>query len=80
MSLAEGAAELIESTAIGLARTHRLEVEGTIWCWNCSERAALMPSLHCPQCLAAVYIRKGIVAPLCVNRAQTEADVAAARI
>lgn len=66
--------------AIGLARQHKLEVDGTIWCWNCSQKPALMPSLHCPQCLAAVYIRRGIVAPQCVNRAQTEADAAAARV
>ncbi len=63
------------ATARNLARRHNLERDGTIWCWNCSQRAALMPSLHCPVCLADSWRRTGTVAPQCMNRDQTQADV-----
>lgn len=67
----------ILATAYQLARKHGLEAADTIWCWNCSERPALMPSLHCPQCLAEAWRQKGIVMPACPNRQQTAEDVAA---
>jgi hypothetical protein len=66
--------------AYSIARKHKLEADGTIWCWNCSSRAALMPSLHCPTCLAESWRRMGIVMPECPNRLQTPADVEAARV
>ena len=72
--------EKIHGMAINLARKHNLEHDGTIWCWNCSQRPALMPSLHCPVCLAASWRRTGTTAPQCMNREQTQADVDAARL
>lgn len=70
----------MEEIAHHLARRHKLEAEGTIWCWSCSQRAALMPSLHCPSCLAESWRRMGIVQPECPNRLQTTADVEACRV
>lgn len=65
------------ATARSLARQHNLITEaGTIVCWACGERRALMPSLHCHVCLAAAHRRVGRVAPLCVNREQTPEDIA----
>jgi hypothetical protein len=69
--------DVMEELARRLAARDRLLVDGVIWCWNCGAKAALMPSLHCPQCLAAEYRRTGRVAPECVNRQQTPADVEA---
>ncbi len=70
---------LMIEIAITRAKRERLEHDGIIWCWACSERKALMPSLHCHVCLAAHHRRKGNLAPLCVNREQTPEDVAACR-
>jgi hypothetical protein len=66
-------------TAYSLAKKNKLEADGTIWCWNCSKRAALIPSLHCPTCLADNWRVNGIVVPNCPNRLQTPADVEACR-
>lgn len=65
--------------AISRAREQKLEHDGTIWCWHCSERRALMPSLACHVCLAAHHRRAGNLAPLCVNREQTPEDVEAVK-
>lgn len=69
--------QLVKDVAIGLARKHRLVVDGVLWCWNCGHKPALMPSLHCPHCLAESWRRRGIVGQ-CVQREQTPQDVAAA--
>jgi hypothetical protein len=69
----------IYAISIALARRHKLEHDGTIWCWACSERRALLPSLHCHVCLMAAHRRVGRLAPLCVNREQTPEDVEACR-
>lgn len=67
------------ATAYSLAKKNNLEHDGTIWCWNCSERSALMPSLHCHVCLTAAHRRKGREMPVCLNRKQTPEDVEAVR-
>lgn len=72
--------ELKQSLAYHWARKNRLEHDGAIWCWACSERRALIPSLHCHLCLAASHRRAGRLAPLCVNREQTAADVEACHV
>lgn len=66
------------ATARALAKQHGLEREGTIYCWSCTERPALMPSLHCHLCLAAHHKRRGKVG-VCPNRPQTPEDVEACR-
>lgn len=69
-----------EATAFGMARRHNLVAEdGTVVCWECKTREALIPSLHCGGCLGAHYIAHHIVLPFCMNRAQTDADRAAMR-
>lgn len=66
---------MVWETARNLARRNRLvDDNGTVWCWECNAREALLPSLHCPVCLAASWRRKGIVNPQCVNRSQTDDD------
>ena len=70
----------ILAAAHQLARRHRLEADGVVWCWSCSQRPALMPSLHCQPCLAEAWRRTGTMAPQCMNREQTQADVDAARL
>lgn len=69
----------VMGTAHALARKHKLERDGTIWCWNCSEKPALMPSLHCHVCLTAAHRRKGREMPVCLNRKQTPEDVEACK-
>lgn len=77
LELADAIATHVNATAAGLARKHNLVCDdGTIVCWDCREREALMPSLHCGGCLGAAYARKGIVDPQCLNRVQTDADKA----
>lgn len=71
---------LSQTLGRSLAIRHKLEHDGTIWCWSCSERRALMPSLHCHLCLAAAHRRAGRLAPLCTNREQAPADVEACRV
>lgn len=67
------------TTARSLAKRDKLiDDAGTVWCWQCDAREALMPSLHCAHCLADSHRRSGRVAPQCVNREQTDADRAAA--
>ena len=66
------------SAAHDMARKHRLPRDGVIWCWNCSDKPALMPSLHCDRCLAAHFKRMGTVGTN-VNRQQNERDVEAIR-
>ncbi len=64
-----------DAVARGLARRHNLVAEdGTVWCWECKREAALMPSLHCPPCLADAWDRLGITEPVCEQREQTERD------
>lgn len=65
-------------TARSLARKMKLEWDGVIHCWDCRQRPALMPSLHCHLCLAAYHRRRGTVGT-CVNRDQTPEDVEACR-
>jgi hypothetical protein len=67
----------IERMAHNLAKKHELVRDGVIWCWSCSTLRALMPSLHCHRCLAEHHRRKGNLAPQCINREQTPADVIA---
>ncbi len=76
--LAATLADAVHATAISLARQHKLESGGVIYCWNCSQRPALMPSLHCPPCLAEAWRRNG-ARMLCQNREQTPADAEACR-
>lgn len=64
----------VMAAALSLAAKHKLEADGTIWCWNCGKKPALMPSLHCHTCLAAHFKRRGLV-PTCINREQTAEDV-----
>lgn len=66
------------ATPRSLAKKNKLERDGMIYCWNCAERPALMPSLHCHLCLAAHHRQRGKVG-VCVNREQTPEDVEACR-
>jgi hypothetical protein len=75
-SLEDAMVAVVIATAYALARHHKLEHAGVIYCWNCSQRPALMPSLHCPPCLAEVWRRTGSEMR-CENREQTEEDVRA---
>lgn len=68
----------VMATALALARKERLERDGVIFCWTCSRRPALLPSLACPLCLAEHYRATG-TDPQCANRLQTPADAEAAR-
>lgn len=34
-------------------RNNLVEDDGTIICWECRKKPALLPSLHCPHCLHA---------------------------
>jgi hypothetical protein len=68
----------VTGTARAMAKKHKLCRDGVIWCWNCSEKAALMPSLHCGKCLNDHFKRKGAVGTN-VNSAQTPADVEACK-
>lgn len=64
-------ADAIETAALAYAAKWRLvDIDGQVWCAQGCERLALLPSLHCAQCLDAHYARNGIVRPLCVNREQ----------
>lgn len=57
------------------ARKHNLVCEdGTVVCWDCRKREALLPSLHCPLCLADVWRRLNITDPKCEQREQTDND------
>jgi len=62
--------------ARALAHRHKLvDDDGTVQCWTCGARRALMPQLHCAVCLAAAYrARGGLVAGTVQNREQTDAD------
>jgi hypothetical protein len=75
-SLEEALAAVMASIAYSIARREKLEQGGVIYCRNCSRRPALMPSLHCPPCLAEVWRRTGSEMR-CENREQTEEDVRA---
>jgi len=66
--------ELARSLAI---KNHLVDETGTVWCWECDQEPALVPSNHCARCLAESHRRTGRLAPLCVNREQTAADRAA---
>ncbi len=61
--------------AMGLARRHNLVCDnGEVVCWECRERLALMPSLHCGSCLGEAYSRLNITDPQCVNVAQRKKE------
>lgn len=61
--------------ARSLARRHNLVCDdGQIICWECKRTEALLPSLHCPVCLADAWRRLGIIEPQCEQRTQTEDD------
>lgn len=61
--------------ARALARRNNLVCnDGSIVCWECTDRLALLPSLHCPVCLAAAWRRLNITDPQCEQREQTEDD------
>lgn len=63
-------AMLIEA-AIAQAKMHGLvRADGLIDCWDCRKRLALLPSLHCPMCLAEAWRRMGITEPWCPNYEQ----------
>lgn len=65
----------VHELARSLARRHNLVCDnGAIVCWECKQHEALLPSLHCPKCLADAWRRLGIVEPQCIQREQTEAD------
>lgn len=52
--LDSGIAQFMNVTAAALAKKHNLIcTDGTIVCWECRKRVALMPSLHCHLCLSA---------------------------
>lgn len=60
----------MHEVARDLARKHDLVSEqGVIICWNCRDADALMPSLHCPACLAKARKRLNI-APSTLNTEQ----------
>lgn len=51
-TLAETIGEQLCEMARTLAVKHNLVCDnGQIICWECREREALLPSLHCPGCL-----------------------------
>lgn len=64
-------AAIVEQAARAYAkRWNLIGTDGYLWCANCVERHALMPSLHCGLCLGAAYVRMGIVQPACLNHEQ----------
>jgi len=61
--------------ARSLARRNNLVCDdGTVVCWDCRRVEALLPSLHCPRCLADAWQRLNIISPQCEQREQTEDD------
>jgi hypothetical protein len=61
----------IEEVARSLALQHNLVcTDSSILCWACRKRAALIPSLHCPACLADAWRRLNITEPQCPNHEQ----------
>lgn len=61
----------LDEVATSYAHKWRLiDVDGMIWCAQGCERLALMPSLHCAECLAHHYSRHNTHEPQCLNRAQ----------
>jgi hypothetical protein len=67
---------IIEEAAISHAHKWRLvDDKGQVWCANehC-QSLALLPSLHCAQCLGAHYARHHITMPHCINREQQPAE------
>ena len=65
----------IDTHAIAQAIRNNLVCDtGEIVCWNCRRAEALLPSLHCPRCLADAWQRLGIIEPQCEQREQTEDD------
>lgn len=68
---------MIEQAALAYAEKWRLvDDQGRVWCAtdNC-QSLALIPSLHCAQCLGAAWRRLGIVEPRCANREQSSRGV-----
>lgn len=45
---------------------------GQVICWECRQRLALIPSLHCPLCLQQAWQRLGITDPQCEQREQNQ--------
>jgi hypothetical protein len=71
---------MIEQAALAYAEKWRLvDDQGRVWCAtdNC-QSLALIPSLHCAQCLGAHYARNHITQPYCLNREQVPAERKAA--
>lgn len=61
--------------ARALARRHNLVCnDGSIVCWDCKRVESLLPSLHCPRCLADAWQRLRITDPQCEQREQTDED------
>lgn len=74
----EAAAEALERIARALARKNKLVCDdGTIVCWECGQREALLPQLHCGVCLDIAKRRLGHYDSAVINRAQTDEDRAA---
>ena len=54
------AKDYIEVMAEVLIKRHRLRrADGTVMCWGCFARDALMPHLHCEQCYEDYRRRNG---------------------
>jgi hypothetical protein len=62
---------LLVEAALAQAKKNNLVCEdGSIICWDCKKRHALLPSLHCASCLAEAWRRLGITEPQCPNYEQ----------
>jgi hypothetical protein len=70
-SIGKDTQALLVESALAQAKKNNLVCDdGTIICWDCKKREALLPSLHCPLCLAAAWQRLGITEPWCPNYEQ----------
>ncbi len=57
---------VLVAMARNLAQRHNLiDRDGIVWCWNCKQQKALLPSLHCARCLTEAWQRLGIIEPQC---------------
>lgn len=75
MTLDQAMAHVIEGVAMGLAQKHNLICDdGSVVCWECGKRHALLPSLHCGECLGMAYSRLKIFNPQCVNHKQEKRE------
>jgi hypothetical protein len=79
-SAGELVSSAVESIARSLARKHNLVCDdGSIICWECGKREALLPQLHCGICLDITRRRMGHYDSQVLNRAQTPEDCAMLR-